>query len=333
MDSTTPTPAYHGGNLQEAEVQFGRPAAGWLDLSTGINAEAYPATDIAASSLQLLSQQSSLDALLAAARHYYRVPEAVAITAAPGSQSVLQHLPSIVPTGQVAIIGQTYAEHAKTWAEHDHRVAVVENTADAEAANVTVVVNPNNPDGRLFRATELIDHARAKTGAASLLVVDEAFTDTVPEESIVPLLRNENALVIRSFGKFFGLPGLRLGFAIGAPDIIANLERRLGPWAVAGPALEIGARALRDDVWIDAARKQLTTRCEALDQILQNADLSVAGGTALFRFIVDKRAQRLFKHLGEAGIFTRSFPEQPTWLRIGIPASDADLQRLKRALS
>lgn len=332
MNSTPPKPAYHGGNLQDADALFGRPAAGWLDLSTGINAEAYPAAEIAATSLHYLPQQSSLDALLDAARHYYCVPADVAIAAAPGSQSVLQILPSIIPAGRIAIIGQTYAEHAKTWTEGGHRVSVVENITGAKGADVTVVVNPNNPDGRLFSATELIDHARGQSATNSLLVVDEAFTDTVPEESIVPLLRKENALAVRSFGKFFGLPGLRLGFAIGASNIVANLENRLGTWAVSGPALEIGARALRDKVWIDGARARLTERCEALDRTLQDAGIGVSGGTELFRFIVDEQAPMIFKRLGEAGIFTRVFSDQPTWLRIGVPASNTALRRLKRAL-
>lgn len=333
MNATIPQPAYHGGNLQDADSLFGKPPAGWLDLSTGINGKAYPNTEVTASSLQSLPQQSSLDALLDVARQYYRVPENIAATAAPGSQSIIQILPSLIPACSVAIVGKTYAEHSKTWTDHGHQVSIVQNLADARTANVTVAVNPNNPDGRLFHASALIDYARAQAAKSDLLVVDEAFTDTVPEESIVPLLRNENALAIRSFGKFFGLPGLRLGFAIGAPDIVAALEHRLGPWAVTGPALEIGNRALRDDAWIKTARKQLTARCEAVDQVLLDAGLSVTGGTPLFRFIVNDNASEFFERLGRAGIFTRVFSDQPTWLRIGVPASDAELRRLQKALS
>lgn len=333
MKAPMPQPAYHGGNLQDADALFGKPSDGWLDLSTGINGEPYPDIAVTASSLHCLPQQSSLDALLGAARRYYRVPASVAITAAPGSQSIIQVLPSLIPACRVAIVGQTYAEHRKTWTDYGHQVSIVQNLADARTANVTVVVNPNNPDGHLFRASALINHARTQTMKSDLLIVDEAFTDTVQEESIVPLLQNESALAIRSFGKFFGLAGLRLGFAIGAPDIVAALEHRLGPWAVAGPALEIGNRALRDDAWISTAHQQLTVRCKAVDQVLLDAGLSVTGGTLLFRFIVNDNASKLFERLGRAGIFTRVFSEQPTWLRIGVPASDADLRRLQKALS
>lgn len=332
MKVTMPQPAYHGGNLQNADVLFGKPPAGWLDLSTGINGEPYPDIAVTTSSLHFLPQQSSLDALLEAARQYYRVPAGVAITAAPGSQSIIQILPSLIPASSVAIVGYTYAEHSKTWTDHGHQVFIIQDLAKARTTNVMVVVNPNNPDGNLFRASTLIDHARAQEAKNELLIVDEAFTDTVPEESIVPLLQNENALAIRSFGKFFGLPGLRLGFAIGAPGIVAALEQRLGPWAVAGPALEIGTRALRDDAWIETTRKQLSVRCKAVDQVLLDAGLSVSGGTLLFRLIVNDNASELFERLGKAGIFTRVFSDNPTWLRIGVPASDADLCRLQKAL-
>ena len=329
MNSTN---AYHGGDLQEAEALFGRPNAGWLDLSTGVNPEPYPNTESAASSWHRLPQRAPLDALLGAARRFYGVPDPVDIVAGPGSQAILQHLPGFIAARNVAVVGPTYAEHANLWNAHRHDVVTVPDLSRASAADVVVLVNPNNPDGRTTAPTQLIDVARHCTERDGLLVVDEAFADIDPETSLLPHLKGEAVLVIRSFGKFFGLPGLRLGFAAGAPGLVAKLEERLGPWAVSGPALEIGARALADDGWAARARTRMTERAGALDQTLEHAELQVVGGTALFRLVEDNAAPQIFTRLGKAGIFVRKFPERPEWLRFGVPGSDTDLQRLASAL-
>ncbi len=333
MDSALTPAIRHGGDLQEAEDLFGKPSSGWLDLSTGINADAYPHTGIDASSWQRLPQQESLNKLLETARHYYGVADTAAIVAAPGSQSLLQDLPTFLKKRRVSILGPTYAEHAKTWADADHDVAIVTSISELEDADIVVVVNPNNPDGRQIAVSTLIDLARDRTKRNGLLIVDEAFSDTDPSTSILTQLGNEAALVLRSFGKFFGLPGLRLGFAAGDGETVSKLQRQLGPWAVSGPALEIGARALGDDRWVAAMRNTLTERSHALSSALRSAGLADVGGTSLFRLVDDERALEIFETLGKAGIFIRRFPENPTWLRFGVPGRDTDLQRLENALN
>jgi cobalamin biosynthetic protein CobC len=333
MDSALIPPIRHGGDLQEAEALFGKPSSGWLDLSTGVNADAYPHTGIDASSWQRLPQQESLNKLLATARRYYGVAGTTAIVAAPGSQSLLQDLPTILKRRNVSILGPTYAEHAKTWADAGHDVTIATSIAELNDADIVVVVNPNNPDGRVIAVSTLIDLARRQTKRNGLLIVDEAFADTAPATSILPRLGNEAALVLRSFGKFFGLPGLRLGFAAGDGETVSKLQRQLGPWAVSGPALEIGARALGDDRWVATMRSTLTERSHALNSVLRTAGLAVIGGTSLFRLVDDEQALEVFETLGGAGIFIRRFPENPTWLRFGVPAGDADLQRLEARLT
>ena len=324
----TTTRTYHGGDLQEAESLFGRPPEGWLDLSTGVNPLPYPHTETGNAAWARLPQAGPLDALLSAARRHYGVPARAAIAAGPGSQAILQHLPALFPSARVAVLGPTYAEHAKLWTAHGHAVDRVADLAGAGSADIAVLVNPNNPDGRRISPTELI----AQSARRRLLVVDEAFADLDPETSVLPHMADESILSIRSFGKFFGLPGLRLGFAAGNPEIVAQLADRLGPWAVSGPALEIGARALEDEDWIAQTRRELAGRADALDRLLVAAGLQVIGGTALFRLVQDRRAPAIFKRLGAAGIFVRRFPERPEWLRFGVPGGDTDLRRLKRAL-
>ena len=333
MDLNDRFDTYHGGDLSEAEEIFGLPARGWLDLSTGVNLKPYPNVELTDPSLLMLPQRGKIGKLLVAARRYYSIPSDMEIIAASGSQALLQCLPTLSSSQRVTVIGPTYAEHASTWAEGGHQVTTVVGLKDARGADIVVIVNPNSPDGHTVPPAQLLGLANAGISENRLLVVDEAFADTDPEISIIPHLRNETAVVLRSFGKFFGLPGLRLGFAVGAPHLVDQLRRKLGPWAVSGPAIEIGTRALNDRPWIKSTRIQLLERRKRLDAILITAGLEITGGTNLFRLVDDDRAQEIFRRLGKAGIFVRKFPERQTWLRLGVPASKSDFDRLEEALS
>jgi cobalamin biosynthetic protein CobC len=202
---------------------------------------------------------------------------------------------------------------------------------DLAGADLVVVVNPNNPDGRIVGRDALL--ALADTLAPGLLVVDEAFMDVGPSDaSLASEVARPNLVVLRSFGKFFGLAGLRLGFALAPPEIAGRLAAALGPWAVSGPALAIGAAALADAAWIAATRMRLAAASRRLDDLLAVAALEAVGGTALFRLVRTPVADALFEHLGAAGIFVRRFAGEPTWLRFGLPGDEPAWQRLAAAL-
>jgi cobalamin biosynthetic protein CobC len=317
----------HGGDLAQARAHAGR--ADIVDLSTGINPHPYPATHVTQGALTALPQPGAMSALLSAARVAYGVPDDAAILAAPGTQAILQWLPHVVPARRVAIIGPTYGEHAATWSRRAD-VTTVPDLASAHGADLVVAVNPNNPDGRILPAQTLRAFAarhgpRAPAGLA--LVVDEAFADLDPA---ITLAGAPHTLVLRSFGKFYGLAGLRLGFAIGPHELIAALADALGPWAVSGPALQVGATALADTAWARAMRARLAAERAALDEALASADLPVSGGTDLFRLVETAEAPRWHAALAAEGIWTRPFDYAPRWLRIGQPGPA--LPRLRAAL-
>ncbi|MEM7694387.1 MAG: threonine-phosphate decarboxylase CobD [Pseudomonadota bacterium] len=304
----------HGGDRAEAARIGGTPC--WLDLSTGINPHAYPVT-LTPGDWTALPQPSALTALLRAARAAYGVPDAAAIVAAPGTQLLLQLLPIVCPQRAIAIVAPTYGEHGATWRASG---AVVRHVPAPIAGESLVVVNPNNPDGQRHDPQSLKTLGAIAQEAGHILVVDEAFCDVDPALSVAGA---PGTIVLKSFGKFFGLAGLRLGFAIGAPAPIGRLEAALGPWAVSGPALSVGARALADHAWQAAMRTQLRHERAALDATLSKAGLSVVGGTDLFRLIETPDAASLQRGLARRGVFTRAFPEHPSWLRFGLPGDDA----------
>ncbi len=322
----------HGGDLSAARRTFGAPTSDWLDLSTGVNPWPYPYGAIEPETLTRLPQHDAMEALLAAAREAYGIPDGNGLAAAPGSQALFQLLPAMKARCRVAVLAPTYEEHAVAWRLLGHGVDEVGSLGQCRGADVVVVVNPNNPDGRTTDPDALAHAARELAGRGGWLVIDETFADVAPEVSLAPAPALPDTLIVRSFGKFFGLPGLRLGFVAGPPALVAAIRRHLGPWAVSGPAMDVGRRALADADWIVRTRARLAETRLRLDSVLSAAGLTVVGGTDLFRLVETDGAQDLHQRLGRAGILVRSFDDHPRWLRVGLPPSADALRRLSAGL-
>jgi cobalamin biosynthesis protein CobC len=323
----------HGGDLGAARLAFPGAPEPFIDLSTGINPFPYPIPQLPADLFTRLPEAAALDRLAAVAAEAYGAPSGAHVVAAPGTQILLPLVAALVPPGRAAVLGPTYAEHASAAAGAGHQVEDVTDVLGLRAAALAVAVNPNNPDGRIVPREALLACARTLP-AQGLLVVDEAFMDVGPaDSSLCGDVGGGNIVVLRSFGKFFGLAGLRLGFALTSPGMAARLRAGLGPWAVAGPALAIGAAALADQSWAETTRQHLAQAALRLDQVLTGAGLTVTGGTSLFRLAHSAAGPALFHHLGRAGILVRRFAGEPTWLRFGLPAGEPDWQRLAAALA
>jgi cobalamin biosynthetic protein CobC len=324
-------PLWHGGDLDAARRLFPAAPQPFIDLSTGINPFSYPLPRLAAETFTRLPEPAAIDRLAAVAAKAYGVPSAEHVVAAPGGQILLPFVAALARPGRAVVLGPTYAEHARVAALAGH---ATQETADIGAlakADLAIVVNPNNPDGRLLPRDALL--ALADALDPGLLVVDEAFVDVVPPGASVAGAGRRNIVVLRSFGKFYGLAGLRLGFALAAPELARRLRAVLGPWAVSGPAIAIGELALADEAWHETTRARLAATASRLDEVLSGAGLEVAGGTSLFRLVRTPAARELFDRLGGAGIYVRRFAEQPTWLRLGLPASEPQWVRLAAALA
>lgn len=318
---------HHGGDLDAARLAYPHAPEPWVDLSTGINPIPYPLPPIDPTAWTALPSPAAARSLeISAARAFGTDPAGV--VAAPGTEALIQWLPRVFPARRVGVLGFTYGDHARAWRAGGAEVDVVEAVTGLDGSDVAVVVNPNNPDGRLVTPAELAAVAKR----VGLLVIDEAFADVVPAGWSVAPAPPPNAVVLRSFGKFFGLAGLRLGFAIAAPERTGVLRSALGPWAVSGPAIAIGARALADQGWAAAARARLHRDAARLDDVLMNASIAVLGGTALFRLAATDDAAERFDALARAGLLTRPFTERPRWLRFGLPPTEAGWERLGQAL-
>lgn len=296
----------HGGGIDAAIATYGGTRDGWLDLSTGINPVPYPRPTLPADAWTALPDQGAFDRLYRLARHFWQVPADAAILGATGASAIIAALPRVIGGRQVAIPAPTYNEHGAAFRAAGWTIADI-------ATDAIVVVHPNNPDGRLWHASDL---------NAPVVIIDESFGDVTPDQSLIHLASRPGTVVLKSFGKFWGLAGLRLGFAIGDPAIIAKLTDILGPWQVSGPALAIGADAFADPLWADETRQRLLTDAARLDALVVGHGAEVVGGTSLFRLYKVNDASAAQHQLAQHHVWSRIFPYAPDWLRLGLPAPD-----------
>jgi cobalamin biosynthetic protein CobC len=317
----------HGGNLDQARQRFGGRAEDWIDLSTGINRLPYPVGEVSAHCWQALPSRAEIEALHQAAQHAYGTRAAV--VAMGGAQAAIQLLPQLGPRGRARILAPTYNEYAPVLSAAGWEVEEVRALDALAGADLAVVVNPNNPDGQCHAREDL----RALSPRVGRLVIDESFVDAVPELSLASEANQPGLLILRSFGKFYGLAGLRLGFVIGDATDIAKLAEMSGPWPVSGAAIAIGSRALRDDAWAKATSARLVRDCARLDDMVQSQGWRLVGGAPLFRLYEMPDALVAQEKLAQSQIWSRVFAQNPTWLRLGLPGGESEWTRLAEVLA
>lgn len=324
---------YHGGQLDLAIGRYGGSKETWLDLSTGINPNAYPIGDLDAAVWQRLPDKAAESALIRAARGFYGAPNKFGVVASNGTQTLIELVPKILKSQNIDILSPTYGEHEHAWLKggcHVEQISDIHNLS--MLSNAVVVVNPNNPDGKSYSTGELRDLAREMARRHGFLIIDEAFCDFDEEQSFVSSIE-ENVLIYRSFGKFFGLAGLRLGFLIANRTIIHQMENLLGPWCVSGPALDIGARALQDDDWIAQMRANLKIASQQQGELLAKHGFEICGANALFTYVDHARAKEINLLLLKNHVLARKFPLMPTKLRFGLCKNEVELARFDDILT
>lgn len=321
----------HGGNLDAVSAEYGIPVDEWVDLSTGINPRPYPHRTLSDEAFTRLPSSRDVEALALAVSRYCDAPDSVQAVPASGSQALIAALAQLRAGEalQVDVVWPTYHEHEACWREAGHRVRRIATMADA-TGDVVVVTNPNNPDGRLVPDHVLKEAAAACKRRGAWLVVDEAFMDCTPDRSAIDLA-GAHVCVLRSFGKFFGLAGVRVGVAFTNEPVASRLRTHCGPWPVPGPGLEIAIRAYQDDAWCHATREWLAGQTEAFHEALIAADVPIVGSTNLFTLI--DAPEGAFETLAARGIFVRRFRDYPSWLRIGLPGDDDVLTQVVDGLA
>lgn len=255
----------HGGNVARAAREYGLSEKDIIDFSASINPlgpspgvyravmeefwkiRHYPDTDC-----------GDLPALLA---EYLGVGRE-SLLLGNGGAELIYILPRAIKADRALVLAPTFSEYARAVEAAGGRVqykvlgrAGADSLADEAAGylagcDALFLCNPNNPTGQLFKREELIPLIDAAERAGAFVIVDEAFMDFVPDResvSLMPMACSRPGLVVLySMTKFFGIPGLRLGAAVAAADLIGRLKKLKDPWSVNTLAVAAGQAALRD---------------------------------------------------------------------------------------
>lgn len=325
-----PSKPKHGGNALAMCKQYGIDPADCIDLTAAINPNPYPIPDIPASVWQQLPQEH--DGLEEAAAAYYGLglrrnsgnPTQLHehFMMVPGSSWAIHALPDCLGEPQrntVWVPAQGFAEHKYAWQKNGFNVQTYEQSEEhlgqelssienLKAGDIFVLINPNNPTTQLYDKATVLKLLKIIENLSGYLIVDEAFMDCTPEHSVIQT-QSDALIVMRSFGKFFGLAGTRLGAIKANPTIIKKLKEELPPWAINAPARYIAKCAYADSQWQQQARLDLKQAgdqfgevLEFISQFLPDFQLEKA---VLFQTLYSSHAKKLHKHLASKGIFTR----------------------------
>ncbi len=320
----------HGGRLRKAALTYGIALPDWLDLSTGISPFAWPVPEIPAEAWHRLPEDD--DGLVEVAQAYYRAPQLLPVA---GSQAAIQALPLLRGQSRVGVIAPGYNEHAHAWRRAGHAVTCLSASLLLECVDdvdVIVLIHPNNPGGERFEREALLAcHARLRA-RGGWLIVDEAFMDVSPDDSLCPFAARDGLVVLRSVGKFFGLAGIRAGFVCASKPLLDALRDYLGPWTLSGPTRHVLKLAMADRDWQMQAREWLRHSSARLADVLVGHRITPTAGCAFFHWWRNELATSWHHALAERGILTRLFDE-PRSLRFGLPADEAGLLRLDEALA
>lgn len=306
----------HGGNLALAAAKFGIPLDSWIDLSTGINPTHFPLQTVPLNAWQRLPEDE--DRLESAACNYY---DCKSILPTAGSQAALQTLPRLRATSNVAMPITMYQEHSHAWRKEGHRVQFFNDCPDTNTlanADVVLLCNPNNPTGTRFPKEQLLEWHAQLAARGAWLIVDEAFMDCTPDDSLASLTHNEGLFVLRSLGKFFGLAGARVGFLLAANHYLLRAKEVIGPWSLTGPSRHVAIQALEDSAWQANARMTLALQGSRMRNLLEKYHFKVQGSADLFHYVPAQNAVQLQEQLARLGIWVRKFND-PSALRFGLP--------------
>lgn len=319
----------HGGCLQQVAAQYHIPLKEWIDLSTGINPDAWPVPDIPASAWARLPETN--DKLVDVATQYYDCENLLPVA---GSQAAIQALPRLKIKSRIGMLQPAYAEHAHAWQQAGHDVIVINHEnidTSIDDIDSLLIINPNNPTGRYFSAHTLLNWHQRLQQKNGWLIVDEAFMDITPENSMATHSQLNGLIVLRSLGKFFGLAGARVGFVLAQSDLLEQLSDMLGPWPVTGPSRHIASKALIDTHWQTKTRQKLISQGQQLQDLLIRYNLNPTGKCALFQWVEHPDFALLAEHFRQQGILVREF-KNPASLRFGLPANNQQWQRLENAI-
>jgi len=257
------TARVHGGNPYAAAKRYGLGLNKIVDFSSNVNplgpsSSALRAAKQALSFVDLYPDPDMAELRRAIARYYGIKPGQVICGC--GSNGLIHLIPRVFRPGKTVIPAPTFTEYAAAaedagsevvspmLRERDgFRVDPVEMSFAFKGAGMAFLCNPNNPTGQLIPKQDMLEIMKYACQQGTTLVVDEAFMDFVESESIAKeAVQASRIICLRAFTKFFGMPGLRIGYALSDEDTISLLREHQEPWPVSIPAEQAAIAAMDD---------------------------------------------------------------------------------------
>lgn len=279
----------HGGNIFAVARNLGIAPERIIDFSASINPLGMAPgvrEALSASFDRLLHYPDKGGGELKQALAAYHGIDAAEIAVANGSTELIHLLPHVFGGRRALIVAPAFAEYALAldrsgWQINYLTLSPIDNFALrpdqlrerlADGCDMLFLCNPGNPAGNLLSLREVAQIITLCRESGTFLVLDEAFIDFCEEESAKKLiLSNPRAVLLRSMTKFFGIPGLRLGYAIAAAGTVAVIAGAQNPWSVNTAAQVAGVASLaapdyrrRTRAYVDAERERLAAALSAL---------------------------------------------------------------------
>ena len=186
------------------------------------------------------------------------------------------------------------------------RLAGARCTVDDDGAAVRFLCNPNNPTGRLCSRSDVLQLLDGVAGRGAYLFLDEAFIELAdPAQSVVDV-PHENLFLLRSLTKSFAVPGIRFGYAFGAPELIEKVETVRLPWTVNTFAESFAIEAFRNYDLLEESRERIARERIRLAARLNELGLTCAPPSANYILLeVPMEAKVLVDRLLSCGILVR----------------------------
>ncbi|MDT3428929.1 threonine-phosphate decarboxylase [Paenibacillus forsythiae] len=319
----------HGGDLATAEELFGVPVRQMLDFSANINPMGPPPglKDILLAEWEGLvhyPDPESRELRSAISQKYNIDPSSILV--GNGAAEVIDLIVRGFKPGKVAVVDPAFREYAEASlkagaemlpvpasAEDAFAIPVEALLAACEEADLLFVGQPNNPTGQWLDREAVARLADTAATHQTVVVLDEAFIDFFEDESELSFIReaanSRHVIVIRSMTKFYGIPGLRLGYAVAHPDNISFLRRLQVPWSVNYLAQKAGVFALNQTGYEERTKQLVALERSWLTEELRSIGCQPFPGKANFMLVRTSRsgpaAEELQHTLGKQGILIR----------------------------
>jgi threonine-phosphate decarboxylase len=172
--------------------------------------------------------------------------------------------------------------------------------------DMAFLCNPNNPTGHLISRAEVLRIAEAAKEMKCILVIDEAFIDFVPDESVIRDVQNNPYLIVlRSMTKFYALTGLRIGYGVFHNDLIGRIKEFKEPWTVNNLAQKAAVTAIDDSGYVDETFSLMKKEKEFLEKNFQELNVKYLPSNVNYYLLKTEDAAEMVSELRKKGILVR----------------------------